>query len=364
MADYKVPVITGGAPSLGDSVRWNGSAWVAEPPDHVFTFSIASFIDNEVTLQLIGSGVWKATGALTFDMTYNNGPPTAGVVKLSSDGGVTWGSNLTLTTPFLTKDSAEATNYPSSKDKYIRFQLDVDKGAENDTQYESAIYFRNYIYWGLSTKNNGFAGGDITALAGKAISNDQTRNMALTPGVNDYLVFAFPASYTSIPHGDGPEDSGFKYNSIACAFRPPETVSVTNSAGKTENYKVYASYEKGLGSHSLVTSTSASQINPLYYGKTTKTDTYLESDVVGLATSEITNDNTQVWDAVTTGVGEYMLFAFPTRLGIPTFWVGGFEGGFESPETVSVTNVNGWTENYYVWRSTNSNLGSTVVETK
>ena len=59
-----------------------------------------------------------------------------------------------------------------------------------------------------------------------------------------------------------------------------------------------------------------------------------------------------------------MLFAFPKRLGLVTFWVGGFSGGFESPETVSVTNVNGWSENMYVWRSTNANLGSVVVETK
>jgi hypothetical protein len=58
-----------------------------------------------------------------------------------------------------------------------------------------------------------------------------------------------------------------------------------------------------------------------------------------------------------------MLFAFPKRLGTVTFWVGGFQGGFEDPETVSVTNANGWTEDYYVWRSTNSNLGATVVET-
>ena len=101
----------------------------------------------------------------------------------------------------------------------------------------------------------------------------------------------------------------------------------------------------------------------MYYGLTVKTDTFLEADIEGLGTNEITNDNTQTWSSVTTGVGEYMLFSFPKRLGIPTFWVGGFEGGFESPETVSVTNANGWTEDYYAWRSTNSNLGETSVET-
>jgi hypothetical protein len=102
----------------------------------------------------------------------------------------------------------------------------------------------------------------------------------------------------------------------------------------------------------------------LYYGITSKTGTFLESDVEGLANSTVSNDNTQSWSSVTAGSGEYLLFAFPTRLGVPVFYVGGFAGGFESPETVSITNVNGYTENYYVWRSTNSNLGSTSVETR
>jgi hypothetical protein len=103
----------------------------------------------------------------------------------------------------------------------------------------------------------------------------------------------------------------------------------------------------------------------LYYGKTTKTSGYNEADVEGLVNNPISNDNTQIWSSITTGSGEYMLFAFPKRLtpSIPLFCIGGFEGGFESPETVGVTNVNGWSEDYYVWRSTNANLGATIVQT-
>ena len=141
----------------------------------------------------------------------------------------------------------------------------------------------------------------------------------------------------------------------------PETVSLTNSAGFTENYKVYASVDANLGSHTF--RTDLALINYLYYGKTTSTSSFSEADIEGLENSTITNDNTQTWNSVTTGVGEYMLFAFPKRLGTVTFWVGGFEGGFETPETVSVTNTNGFTEDYYAWRSTNSNLGTTVVVT-
>ena len=64
-----------------------------------------------------------------------------------------------------------------------------------------------------------------------------------------------------------------------------------------------------------------------------------------------------------------MVFAFPKRLSTggdpdyPLFKVGGFCGGFNCPETVSVTNSNGWTEDYYVWSSENSNLGAQTVTT-
>lgn len=354
-------------PETNEILKWDGSNWVPAVYDATFAFSIASFTDNETSTQLIGTGVWEAGGAITFDATYNNGPPTSASIALTSNGAVTWATDpLVMSLPYATVNSGEDTDYPDGKDKYITFTLSADKSAENDTDTET-VYFRNYIYWGISTTGSGFSEADVEALANSAVSNDQTRSMSLNAGADDYLVFAFPSTYTSIPDGDDYEDdgtSGFLFNNIACAFQAPETVSLTNSAGFTENYKVYASYQKNLGNHTLVTSTSATQINPLYYGKTVKTDTFLEADIEGLANSETTNDNTQIWDSVTTGSGEYMLFAFPKRLGTPTFWVGGFEGGFEAAETVSVTNSNGWAEDYYAWRSENANLGATIVETK
>lgn len=60
--------------------------------------------------------------------------------------------------------------------------------------------------------------------------------------------------------------------------------------------------------------------------------------------------------------GKYIWYAVPTRLGTCSFNVGGFDGGFESPQTVSVTNASGYTENYYVYRSTNASLGNTTVK--
>jgi hypothetical protein len=368
-------ISTSGA-SMNMVLKWNGTNWVPGIAGDTaeFTFSVASFTDNESTTQLIGSGVWEATSGLTFGATYNNGPPATAEITMSTDGGGgVWGTNpLVLTTPFAAINSASPTNYPTSKDKYITFTLDAsptDGAADSDTE---TVYFRNLVYWGLDTKASGYTEADIESLAGgsSAISNDQTRSVSLNATSGLYLVFAFPSSYTSLPVGtdyetDGDNGTGFRFNGVTCAVAEDSTtLSITNSAGFTENYKVYVSTVAALGSSTLTTYTSTTELNYLYYGKTTGTSGFSEADIEGLATSTITNDHTQTWSAVTTGSGEYMLFSFPKRLGIPTFWVGGFEGGFESPETVGVTNVCGWTEDYYVWRSTNANLGSTVVETQ
>lgn len=100
--------------------------------------------------------------------------------------------------------------------------------------------------------------------------------------------------------------------------------------------------------------------NKRFWGVTTKTSGFTEADVEGLAGSELSNSGSKTFNS-TTGSGEYVLWASRTALGTRTFTVGGFEGGFQSPETVSITNASGYTEDYYVYRSTNSNLGTISV---
>ena len=64
------------------------------------------------------------------------------------------------------------------------------------------------------------------------------------------------------------------------------------------------------------------------------------------------------------GGGEYVWYAYPKRLGTAQMWQGGFQGGFEDPVSVPVTNGSGFTEDYYVYRSINSSLGKLAVEAK
>lgn len=62
--------------------------------------------------------------------------------------------------------------------------------------------------------------------------------------------------------------------------------------------------------------------------------------------------------------GEYIIYAYPSRLGPVEFWYGMFEGGFEDPITQDITNTSGETEEYYIYRSTHANLGETTLVIK
>lgn len=354
-------------PNTNDVPKWNGSDWVFVPEGTDLNFSIATFSDGiSDTSQLIGSGTWKAIGAVSFTATYNNGPPTAADVSLSGAGSA-WSGDLDMGSPYTgPTTNTEAVTYPSSRTGTIVFTLTTTPA---DTATDS-VSFANTMRYGNSTLTQGnqteASIEALTEVSGPNESRSQT--ISNIPTTANYLVFAYADALSDVQQ--------VRMNNVTASFNATRTTvaptvqtgitNVANSAGFSETFAAITSTDTGLanGTNDFQLLTSSTAQNYLYYGVTTKEDTYLESDVEGLANSEATNDNTQVWDSVTAGASEYLLFAFPTRLGTVTFWVGGFEGGFESPETVSVTNSGGFKEDYYVWRSTNLNLGATVVETK
>lgn len=100
--------------------------------------------------------------------------------------------------------------------------------------------------------------------------------------------------------------------------------------------------------------------NYRFWGTTIQASGYTETNVEGIGNSELSNSKAKTF-SVTAGTNEYIVYAYPSRLGTATFTVGGFEGGFNSPDTVSLTTPSGYTENFYVYRSVNHSLGSTTV---
>ena len=362
------------APSRDQVLKWNGTNWIPAAYDATFVFTIASFSEGISATQLIGTGVWKAATAMSFTATYNNGPPDNSDVYVGYNSTSYYKSGVIGAMDGAGGESGDndvAVSYPHSKDQYLRFRLSSNAGSDKDTDDDSAIYFRNYIYYGKASKNSGFSEADVEGLAGSTISNDTTQSWGtIAPGVGEYLVLAHPASYSTLDTGDDYEDDGdsdFRHGGMTVAMIAPETVSLTNSDGYTENYKVYASEDANLGSATF--DTRYSTINEIYYGVTTTTSGYDEDDVEGLANSPITDDSTQTWNEVTADAGEYLLFCFPKRWGEKgtdyTFYDNGtgFEAAFEDAETVSVTNAKGWTEDFYVYRSENPGLGAITIRT-
>lgn len=355
------------APQRDEVLKWNGSNWVPATYNTTFVFSIASFSDGESTTQLIGTGEWKAKDSMSYTATYTNGPPTTTWITIGYNS-TTYSKSGTvgeMTGPAYTTgtNSVKAISYPSAKDQYLRFRLSSQAGSDTDTETETAIYFRNYTYYGKLNKNTSITETDIETLTG-TLSGTPVGTYSITAGAGEFLILAYPATYSNVPSGSNYESdggTGFLFNGVSCAFSGSSYVSVTNSAGYTENYKVYTSNLSNLGGpYNLVTTTSVASTNYIYYGVTTTLSGYTEGDIEGLGTSVASNTKGRTITP-TVGVGQYVLYCLPVRLGTVTFTVDGFTGGFQSPETVSVTNVNGWIENYYVYRSTNSNLGSPVI---
>lgn len=65
--------------------------------------------------------------------------------------------------------------------------------------------------------------------------------------------------------------------------------------------------------------------------------------------------------SVNAQANEYIYLAIPSSFGTPTFYVGGFEGGFNLDSTVNYINPYGITTNYNIYKSDNHSLGETTV---
>jgi len=86
-----------------------------------------------------------------------------------------------------------------------------------------------------------------------------------------------------------------------------------------------------------------------------------QTGIKSLANQPLMASRALAFSAVAGGA-QYIYFAVPVSYGPVTFFVDGWEGGFEAPIVVPVTNDFGVTQNYNLYRSTNPNLGSTAVQ--
>ena len=96
-------------------------------------------------------------------------------------------------------------------------------------------------------------------------------------------------------------------------------------------------------------------INHIYYG--TDSRTVISPSLVKGLEYDVFEDNPERTIIVAVD-NEYIYYAYPKRFGGVIFEVGMFQGGFENPVTVSVSNHSEYSEDYYVYRSTQKLTGT------
>jgi hypothetical protein len=190
----------------------------------------------------------------------------------------------------------------------------------------------------------------FTASLSNAISPVEVGQSVVNP--------AFSASYATAATSAVLTDS---------AGTPPQALvapfTSVVSAGTFVRNTYGASYTFTLTAHKdFVTKVATSSIvwlQKTFYGAETPA-AYNEAFIEGLASSALASAVGTTF-TVNAGAGERIYYAFRSAYGTPTFWVGGFEGGFSKVATVAVTNAHGFTENYDLWASDNVALGNTTV---
>lgn len=168
----------------------------------------------------------------------------------------------------------------------------------------------------------------------------------------------FTASYVNGPPiGSTITYTGWSNLPLASPFTSTTSVASVGFPSVTGNVVFTLSSQKSTTASANITHTFN---NDRYWGISTLSSGWTSAQVLSFGSNDLSNSIPNVF-TVTAGAGQYIVYAYPSRLGTATFSVGGFSGGFNPSSTVSVTNASGFTENYFVYSSVNPNLGNTTV---
>lgn len=124
---------------------------------------------------------------------------------------------------------------------------------------------------------------------------------------------------------------------------------------KTTSWTLAATDEKT----TVKKSTGITFTNGVYYGAAA--NGAVDSAFINSLTKSLQTAKAKTF-TVTANSGQYIWYALPKSYGTCNFNVGGFDGGFTLNSTVSFTNASGYTEDYYVYRSDNANLGTQTIK--
>ena len=174
---------------------------------------------------------------------------------------------------------------------------------------------------------------------------------------------AFVASYSSVP--DSAPNSVVLTDSVPSA---PKDVSATPTSFASAGSFVLAAYGSAVvftltakkGAITKVATAPIVALQRAYWGVGAAGGS-TQAFIKALAGQALVSTKARTF-TVTAGLTDKIYYAVRSAYGAVTFYVGGFEGGFEAPTTIAVTNAYGVTENYDLYESTNPNLGLTTVQ--
>lgn len=101
-------------------------------------------------------------------------------------------------------------------------------------------------------------------------------------------------------------------------------------------------------------------LNGVYWGVGESKDAFDSAFILSL-TKGLQANRTKTF-TVNAGSGQHIYYAVPSRYGACSFNVGGFDGGFAKVATIEFTNDSGYAEDYDIYKSDNTGLGSTTVK--
>lgn len=255
-------------------------------------------------------------------------------------------------------------------------------------QFNSVVEGLVYATENLGSGGGSSGGGDVSSEELEALTTRveslETSNTRLTQKVQQLEKTVGELTYvkiaiTSFSSAPSVAEIGSTVNNPTLSWlinKSPHAISIDGSlvnvpttANVVSYYEVSGSFNKNKtwtlsaedSDLTVVTrSTTLSFLNGVYWG-VGKDGEYNSAMILGLGHKELKSTHVSSFNVVPSAT-DYIFYCVPIRFGTCKFKIGGFEGGFEEPKIVSFTNASGYTEDYYVYRSTNLNLGDTTVE--
>jgi len=223
----------------------------------------------------------------------------------------------------------------------------------------------------MSYQKHNFAAGDtieaepFNQIEEQIIANEGMLGvLAQFVNYNDIKTFTASPSAVEIGNETASITLAWTFNAAPTVLTLNGTAKSKTSSGETVTATDDGTTHKAEYTLATTVGTRKATVNfwpRVYFGAAGMPEEVNSAFILGLSNGALSGSRARTF-TVNASSGQYIWYASPARYGACAFKAGGFDGGFEAAQTVSVTNASGHTENYCVYRSTNAALGDTTVE--